>query len=124
MSDVIGNYKPLLPFLKDAAIDQLNLEFAYNETGEVDDLEYLPDHLRVGMGVIDVCREHVDNPDEIQQRVFTGIDLIGVDRIALNPDCGFAPDAFEPTTIDEAFDKLIRLTDTAQKLREQYTRSE
>jgi hypothetical protein len=32
MSDVKGNYAPLLPMLKDLKIDQLNLEFAYDET--------------------------------------------------------------------------------------------
>lgn len=121
MSDVEGDYKPLLPFLKGAAIDQVNLEFAYKGTGEVDDLKHLPDGLRVGMGVIDVRGEHVDDPEKIKKKVEAAIDLIGVERIALNPDCGFAPDAFEPPTIDEAFDKLLRLSQTARELRERYT---
>jgi len=39
------------------------------------------------------------------------------DRIALNPDCGFAPDAGEPPTIDEAYEKLKRLVTAAQRMR-------
>jgi methionine synthase II (cobalamin-independent) len=42
------------------------------------------------------------------------------DRIALNPDCGFAPDAGEPPTIEEAYAKLRRLVAAASKLREQF----
>ena len=39
-----------------------------------------------------------------------GAAVIDPSRIALNPDCGFAPDAGEPPTIDEAFEKLSRLS--------------
>jgi 5-methyltetrahydropteroyltriglutamate--homocysteine methyltransferase len=120
MSDVVGDYKPLLPYLKDAAIDQVNLEFAYKGTGVIDDLKYLPDGLMVGMGVVDVRGEHVSRSEEIKKKVCAAIDLVGIERIALNPDCGFAPDAFEPPTIDEAFDKLCRLTGTARELRDEY----
>jgi methionine synthase II (cobalamin-independent) len=38
--------------------------------------------------------------------------------MALNPDCGFAPDAGEPPTIDEAYEKLRRLVTAARRLRE------
>jgi hypothetical protein len=38
--------------------------------------------------------------------------------MALNPDCGFAPDAGEPPTIDEAYEKLSRLVSAARRLRE------
>ena len=56
-SDVIGDYKPILPRLKDAKIDRINLEFAYHGTGNVDDLKLLPANVDVGMGVVDVRSE-------------------------------------------------------------------
>jgi hypothetical protein len=37
--------------------------------------------------------------------------------MALNPDCGFAPGAGEPPTIDEAYEKLCRLAAAAARLR-------
>jgi 5-methyltetrahydropteroyltriglutamate--homocysteine methyltransferase len=118
MSDVSGNYKPILPFLEGAKIDRVNLEFAYQGTGDVSDLELLPDGISVGMGVIDVRLEKVNPVEEIVSKVSKAARLIGPDRIALNPDCGFAPDAYEPPSIDEAFQKLKRLSEAAMVLRE------
>ncbi len=99
-SDVIGNYKPLLPYLQTAKIGQVNLEFAYTQTGEVDDLQLLPDHLSLGMGVIDVRKEKITPLDDISAKVSAAVKAVSFQRITLNPDFGFTPDAFEPSTID------------------------
>lgn len=119
-SDVQGDYKPILPFLKDARIDRVNLEFAYHGTGEADDLELLPERLGVGMGVVDVRGERVQTAKEIETLGAAGAAIINPDRIALNPDCGFAPDYAEPPSIDEAYEKLCNLTQAASRLRERF----
>lgn len=116
-SDVVGDYKPILPRLADAKIDRVNLEFAYPATGDVSDLQLLPSHLGVGMGVIDVRSDRLQNVDEVVALASAGAAMVGRERIALNPDCGFAPDAGEPPTIDEAYEKLRRLVLAAQRLR-------
>ena len=41
-SDVVGDYKPILPRLADVRVDRVNLEFAYPNTGDVSDLALLP----------------------------------------------------------------------------------
>lgn len=41
-------------------------------------------------------------------------------RIALNPDCGFAPDYGEPPSIDEAYEKLCHLSEAAARLRRRF----
>jgi 5-methyltetrahydropteroyltriglutamate--homocysteine methyltransferase len=119
-SDVIGDYKPILPRLADAKIDRVNLEFAYHGTGNVDDLRLLPAGLAVGMGVVDVRGERLQSVEEIEAIASAGTTVIDPSRIALNPDCGFAPDAGEPPTIDEAFEKLSRLSAAARRLRERF----
>jgi 5-methyltetrahydropteroyltriglutamate--homocysteine methyltransferase len=118
-SDVTGDYKPLLPFLKDAHVDRVNLEFAYQATGRADDLDLLPPNLSVGMGVIDVRTANFQSVDEIAALASAGAAIVGPNRIALNPDCGFAPDAGEPPTIDEAYEKLTRLVAAAKLLRKE-----
>lgn len=120
-SDVCGNYRPLLPQLAGAKIDRVNLEFAYKGTGEADDLKVLPAQLGVGMGVIDVRSEQLQTVEQVEALGAAGAAVIDPARIALNPDCGFAPDAGEPPTIDEAFQKLQRLVQAAARLRERFS---
>ena len=117
-SDVSGNYKPILPRLAGAGIDRINLEFAYQQTGALDDLALIPEQMGVGMGVVDVRTERLQSVEAIESIAAAGARQISPDRIALNPDCGFAPDAGEPPTIDEAYDKLCRLSSAAERLRE------
>ena len=119
-SDVTGNYAPLLPYMSGAKIDRLNLEFAYKGTGDISDLSLLPEGLGVGVGVVDVRSERVQEIDEIVSLATAAASIINPDRIALNPDCGFAPDMGEPPSIDEAYDKLCRLVIAAGKLRENF----
>jgi 5-methyltetrahydropteroyltriglutamate--homocysteine methyltransferase len=120
MSDVSGSYAPILPRLKDAKVDRINLEFAYKETGDISDLKLLPDQMQVGMGVVDVRTEQPQAVEDIIAIAEAGARAIAPSRIALNPDCGFAPDLGEPPSIDEAFEKLTRLTQAAKVLREQF----
>ena len=117
MSDVTGDYKPIMPYLENVKIDRVNLEFAYTGTGDPSDLSLLPGHLGIGMGVVDVRGERVQEVEEIESLAAAGAEIISPERIALNPDCGFAPDSGEPPTIDEAYEKLSRLTAAAGNLR-------
>lgn len=116
-SDVTGDYKPILPRLSGAKIDRVNLEFAYSGTGDVADLALLPPNLAVGMGVVDVRGEQLQSTEAIEALAAAGAKVVAPERIALNPDCGFAPDAGEPPSIDEAYEKLCRLSEAAGRLR-------
>jgi 5-methyltetrahydropteroyltriglutamate--homocysteine methyltransferase len=117
-SDVRGDYKPLLPHLKDLRVDRVNLEFAYPQTGDVSDLQCLPAHLGLGMGVVDVRSEILPTVEQITALIEAGLKILPPTRIALNPDCGFAPDAGEPPTVEEAYEKLRRLVTAARRVRE------
>jgi 5-methyltetrahydropteroyltriglutamate--homocysteine methyltransferase len=119
-SDVTGDYKPILPRLAGAKVDRVNLEFAYPGTGDVGDLRLLPAGQDVGLGVIDVRGERLQSVEEIEALASAAAGILPPRRIALNPDCGFAPDAGEPPTIDEAYEKLCRLVAAARKLRERF----
>lgn len=121
-SDVRGDYKPLLPYLAALKADRVNLEFAYQDTGDVTDLRLLPEHLGVGMGVVDVRGERLQSVAEIAALAAAGAEIIAPERIALNPDCGFAPNSGEPPSIDEAFEKLKRLVSAADLLRRSASR--
>ncbi len=119
-SDVTGDYKPILPRLASVKVDRVNLEFAYPGTGDVSDLQLLPAHLGIGLGAVDVRGALLQSVAEIEAIGAAAAALVPPERIALNPDCGFAPDAGEPPTVDEAYEKLRRLVAAAQRLREQF----
>jgi 5-methyltetrahydropteroyltriglutamate--homocysteine methyltransferase len=119
-SDVEGDYRPILPFLAKAAIDRINLEFAYRGTGTIDDLRLLPPGLHLGAGVVDVRTEKPQEVEEIVALGAAAVEVIGPERVALNPDCGFAPGAGEPPSIDEAYEKLKRMVEAARRLRARF----
>ncbi|MFL6111238.1 MAG: hypothetical protein ACJ786_07790 [Catenulispora sp.] len=119
-SDVTGDYKPILPRLAEAKVDRVNLEFAYPGTGAVADLKLLPARLHVGLGVVDVRGERLQSVEEIEALAAAAARIVPPERTALNPDCGFAPDAGEPPSVEEAYEKLRRLTAAARKLRERF----
>lgn len=73
--------------------------------------------MSVGLGVVDIRSERLRGVQEIESLAADGIEKLGAEPVALNPDCGFAPDAGEPPTIDEAYEKLRRLAEAATKLR-------
>jgi 5-methyltetrahydropteroyltriglutamate--homocysteine methyltransferase len=116
-SDVRGDYRPLLPRLAPLAVDRINLEFAYPDTGDLSDLELLPPHFSVGLGVVDVRTERPQPVEAIEALAAAGAAHVEPARIALNPDCGFAPDAGEPPSLEEARLKLERLCLAAARLR-------
>ena len=72
------------------------------------------------MGVVDVRNERLQSVEEIESLGAAGAGLVAPERIALNPDCGFAPGMGEPPSIDEAFEKLTRLVQAAQRLRRRF----
>ena len=69
------------------------------------------------MGVVDVRTERPQSVEEVEALAAAGARAVGPARIALNPDCGFAPNSGEPPSIDEAYEKLRTLAQAAAALR-------
>jgi 5-methyltetrahydropteroyltriglutamate--homocysteine methyltransferase len=116
-----GDYRPLLKFLSRLHVGTLFLECCTSRAGELSVLADLPDEFRIGVGVVNQKSPDVDSVDEIIARATTAIDLFGVDRVLLNPDCGFATFADNPITPAEIAEaKLSSLTKAAQILRRRH----
>ena len=71
----------------------------------------------MGLGVVDVRTEQPQTVAEMVAIAVAATRQLDPSRIALNPDCGFAPGAGEPPSIDEAYVKLQRLCEAARQLR-------
>lgn len=83
-----GHYDFLFPGVLDVQVDQLVLEFA--RTG-YDDMELLRRYdwdRALGLGVIDVKSDRVEDPRLIATRIRRALDIVPAHRLMINPDCG------------------------------------
>lgn len=116
-----GSYGFILPYMKALKVNQFALEFADPFSGGFSVLRELPVNTKIGLGCVD-CRPTVfDKAETIVKRVEQAMKYIDKERIILNPDCGFAPGAQAPISIDDAYLKLKEMVKAAQILRERYT---
>ena len=116
-----GSYEPLLPYLRRVQVGTLMLELCTPRAGEMEVLSKLPEHLRIGVGVVNQKLSEVETDDSIRARAEHAIGLFGPDRVLLNPDCGFATFADNPVnTAAIAEGKLAAIVSVAHELKAKY----
>jgi 5-methyltetrahydropteroyltriglutamate--homocysteine methyltransferase len=111
-----GDYRPLLPLLATVPVGTLLLELCTPRAGELDVLAELPRALRVGVGVVDQKQDRVESVAEIAARARRAVDLFGVGRVWLTPDCGFATFADTPIASAEVAEAKLRVVVEAAEL--------
>ena len=80
-------YRHLFPYVNEAQADQLVLEFANREMGE---LALLAGYGKeVGLGVIDVKAFRVEPAEVVAERIRAALAFVPAERLVINPDCGF-----------------------------------
>jgi len=113
-----GAYDDLIPHLKRMDVDQFTLEYATPRAGPVTALRGLPPGAQLGFGVVNPRTPEVEEPEAIAARVREVAELLGPERILLNPDCGFGTFAERPVnTARVAYAKLQALARAAALLR-------
>lgn len=113
-----GSYVPLVPLFRKIDIGTLFLEFCTDRAGELSVLKEIPEQVRVGLGVVNPKDPAVESAQDIARRAQEATNIIGADRLLLNPDCGFATFADNPvssTSVAEA--KLASMVAAAKLLR-------
>jgi 5-methyltetrahydropteroyltriglutamate--homocysteine methyltransferase len=115
-----GGYEPLFDALGAMNVDRLALELAADESHGIDQLVHFPAGKILGLGVIDHCNPEVETPDQVAARVEASLEYLPPERLTLNPDCGFSPNAQNPMDLDEAYAKLSALCRGAEIVRERY----
>ena len=116
-----GDYQPILPALLRAEVDQLALEFAVSEAGDINVFEGHAPRQQLAIGVVDVRAETVESPADIVARAEKALRLFAPEQLTLTPDCGFAPTSTNPISLDEAYAKLRNLSEAADILRARYS---
>ena len=116
-----GDYRPLLSLLSRVPVGTLFLELATPRAGELEVLAQLPREKRIGVGVVNQKVPRVEPVEEVIARAERAVALFGVDRVLLNPDCGFATFADNPIASAElSRGKLAVVVEAARRLRERH----
>ena len=115
-----GDYEPIMPHLLRAEVDQLAMEFAVSQAGDVAIFEQFPTDKEIGLGVVDVRGAIAESPALIVERVEKALRYLQPEQITLNPDCGFAPTSTNPISLEEAYQKLSAMAEAAGILRQRY----
>ena len=115
-----GSYDAIMPQLRALDVDQLMMEFTIPAAGDMRCLRDLPERVHVGLGCVDCRGEVIDSPDTIVERVERALAHVAPSRIALAPDCGFAPGNAADIPVDEAYQKLRNMAAAARVLRERH----
>ena len=85
-----GKWKPLIDFLNSLHCDHLVLELAHRPDDDLEALKELDPRLGIGLGVVDIKVNHVENADEIARAIEKAEKALGGERVRyINPDCGF-----------------------------------
>lgn len=119
-----GPYTPLLELFAKVSPDLLTLEFSTPRAGELNSLlgdPRIAANTGLGLGVINPRTDDIEALDPILSRVQEAMTYLPIERIWLNPDCGFATFSNSPVNVLETISGKIRsLTETASILRSKY----
>jgi 5-methyltetrahydropteroyltriglutamate--homocysteine methyltransferase len=119
-----GSYEPLLPLLNSVNVGTVFLEFCTPRAGEIEVLKNIRSHLRIGLGSVNQKLSTIESVDSIVGKAKSCIEIIGADRLLLNPDCGFATFADNPVSsagVAEA--KLSALKHASELLKKEFVRA-
>ena len=85
---VRGGYAGVLPQYYDVDVDELVLDFACRDMADAALLRDVPEHLRLGIGVIDVRNLEIEQPEQVAQRIRAVLEYLEPQRLTLTTDCG------------------------------------
>jgi 5-methyltetrahydropteroyltriglutamate--homocysteine methyltransferase len=85
-----GTWNTLIHFLNSVKADHLVLELAHRPASDLDALREIDPSIGIGLGVIDIKRNHIETSDEIARAIESAEKTLGEGRVRyVHPDCGF-----------------------------------
>jgi 5-methyltetrahydropteroyltriglutamate--homocysteine methyltransferase len=114
---VAGAYDPIAaPVFGGVHADRLLLEYDDERSGSFDALKLVPDDKIVVLGLVTTKTARVETEDELTERLRQATRLVGSDRLAISPQCGFATSAAgNAITAQAQRDKLALLVRIARR---------
>lgn len=73
-------------------VSRLLLEYDDDRAGDFGPLADLPDDKEIVLGLVSSKEDRVETADDIERRIRVAAKHVGIDRLALSTQCGFASD--------------------------------
>ena len=91
---VAGGYEPIAgPVFGNVNADRLLLEYDDERSGSFDPLRLVPPDKTVVLGLVTTKTSRLETAQELAHRIGQAARLVGEDRLAISPQCGFATSA-------------------------------
>ncbi len=91
---VSGGYDPIAgPIFGGIAADRLLLEYDDERSGSFDALSLVPDDKVVVLGLVTTKTSEVESAADVVARIRQASEVVGLERLAVSPQCGFATSA-------------------------------
>jgi 5-methyltetrahydropteroyltriglutamate--homocysteine methyltransferase len=118
---VSGGYEPIAgPVFGRVQADRLLLEYDDERSGGFDPLRLVPDGKVIVLGLVTTKNSRVEPAGEITARLRQASSLVGRDRLAISPQCGFATSAGgNPVSAEAQRGKLAQLVRASQEFFEE-----
>ena len=115
---VAGDYDPIAaPVFGRCRADRLLLEYDDERSGSFGPLRLVPDDKVIVLGLVTTKTSALERAGDIAARIRQASALVGAERLAVSPQCGFATSAGgNPVTPQAQRDKLALLVRVAQDL--------
>jgi 5-methyltetrahydropteroyltriglutamate--homocysteine methyltransferase len=103
---------------KSCVIDVFFLEYDSERAGSFEPLKAVPDHKGVVLGLLSTKSAALEDEEFLLGRVRDAARVVGLDRLAISPQCGFSSSDAANTVMDErrARAKLSRVVEIARKV--------
>jgi 5-methyltetrahydropteroyltriglutamate--homocysteine methyltransferase len=86
-------YAPMFPAFLGMQVDEIHLEMASREFGELEIIEKLAEHKDIAVGIVDVKSYYIETPADIAERVRMCLRHAPAQKLAFAPDCGLSQTA-------------------------------
>jgi 5-methyltetrahydropteroyltriglutamate--homocysteine methyltransferase len=99
-------------------VHALSLEFARRGEEDLELFREFKAPFTLGLGVIDVKTQEVEPPTLVADRIRRALEIVPVERLVINPDCGCVH-----LSRDVAFNKLAAMVEGTRIVRKDFGQS-
>ena len=113
---VSGGYESIAgPVFQNVHAERLLLEYDDERSGSFEALSLVPDDKVVVLGLVTTKHAWLEDPEDLRGRIAEAARILGDDRLAISPQCGFATSIVgNDLTIEDERKKLKLVTSVAE----------